>query len=202
MQETEEPAAGMVPAATEPSQPRSPERRGFLGLSAGLAMLGGLAAGYGTFAAFAGRYLYPAGPPAKDWMFVSEIARLPPGGSMLYRAPNGAPISITRQGEGVGDDDFIALSTVCPHLGCAVHWESQNNRYFCPCHNGAFDPGGMGISGPPKGQSLARYSLKVENALLFIRVSTDVASAEINRRDEHRRTASSDGGRPCHEETA
>lgn len=177
-------------------------RRRFLGLSAFTAMAGGLVAGYGTFAAFAGRFLYPAAPPMKGWMYVTELARLGPGESMLYRAPNGAPISVTRQGEGDKAEDFIALSTVCPHLGCQVHWESQNDRFFCPCHNGVFDPSGMGTSGPPKGQMLARYPLKAESGLLFIEVPTAVAATELGRREAHERAVA--GGRrgSCTEDRA
>ena len=67
---------------------------------------------------------------------------------------------------------FAALSSVCPHLGCQVHWQPQNDRFFCPCHNGVFAPDGTGIGGPPgdAGQSLPRYPLKLENGLLFIEV--------------------------------
>lgn len=165
-------------------------------------MLGGLTAGYGTFAAFAGRFLYPAAPPSKGWMFVSELSRLGKGSSILYRAPSGAPISITRQGEGATEEDFAALSTVCPHLGCAVHWEPQNNRYFCPCHNGVFDPSGLGTSGPPEGQTLARYPLKIENGLLFIEVPTDVAKVELKRRRAHERATARAGKAPCGRGTA
>jgi phenylpropionate dioxygenase-like ring-hydroxylating dioxygenase large terminal subunit len=60
-----------------------------------------------------------------------------------------------------------------------VHWEAQNNRFFCPCHNGVFTPEGKATSGPPAdaGQSLFRFPLKVENDLLFIEVSTDKLAA-------------------------
>lgn len=183
---------------TSRREPRSSGRRGFLGWSAAMAMLGGLSAGYGTFAAFAGRFLYPAKPAEKGWMFVSEVERLEPGRSIIYRAPSGAPMSITRQGEGATAGDFVALSTVCPHLGCAVHWESQNNRYFCPCHNGVFDPSGLGTSGPPEGQRLEAYPLKIEDGLLFIEVKNDVANAGADRRAKERavaRRSGASGGR-------
>jgi len=67
-------------------------------------------------------------------------------------------------------DEFVALSSVCPHLGCRVHWESQNRRYFCPCHNGEFDPQGKATGGPPAaaGQELPRYPVRVENGLVFL----------------------------------
>ena len=55
-----------------------------------------------------------------------------------------------------------------------MHWEAHNNRFFCPCHNGAFDPAGKATAGPPAdaGQSLLRYPVKVEAGLLYILVPT------------------------------
>ena len=84
-------------------------------------------------------------------------------------------IVVARQKEGDSVDCFAALSSVCPHLGCAVHWEQQNKRFFCPCHNGAFDASGKATEGPPAAasQSLKEYPLKVENGLLFIAVPSD-----------------------------
>jgi cytochrome b6-f complex iron-sulfur subunit len=91
---------------------------------------------------------------------------------MHYIAPNGAHVVIARQGAGESADDFVALSSVCPHLGCQVHWEPQHDRFFCPCHNGAFDPQGQATEGPPAkaGQSLNRFPLQVEHRLLYILV--------------------------------
>jgi Rieske Fe-S protein len=60
-----------------------------------------------------------------------------------------------------------------------VHWEPGDDRFFCSCHNGVFDPQGKATSGPPavEEQDLARYELKIENGLLFIKVPTDMGIA-------------------------
>jgi nitrite reductase/ring-hydroxylating ferredoxin subunit len=147
-------------------------RRSFVGRLSTLAMLGGLIGGYGTFAAYALRYLYPPRPTDKAWLLVSPVAELKAGASLSFRTPSGAKVAVARQGEDDSADSFIALGSTCPHLGCQVHWEAQNKRFFCPCHNGIFDPSGKGIGGPPgeAGQSLPRYPLKVENGLLYIEV--------------------------------
>lgn len=159
------------------------DRRSFLG---GAAMIGGLAAGYGTFFSYAGRYLYPAKDEARAWMFVATEADVAAGASLTYRTPTGHSVVITRRGAAGGVGDFIALSSTCPHLGCQVHWEQANNRFFCPCHNGVFTPEGTGIGGPPgdAGQSLPRYPLKIENGLLYIEVPVErVAAAPATGRD-------------------
>ena len=140
---------------------KGPDRRSFLATAA---MTGGLVAGYGTFAGFAGAYLYPAGDAPKAWLFVTETARLPVGGSIEFKTPSGAKIVVARQDE----QTYLALSSTCPHLGCSVHWEPTNDRFFCPCHEGVFNAKGEGTAGPPEGQSLLRYPTKVENGLLYI----------------------------------
>ncbi|MBI4577262.1 MAG: Rieske 2Fe-2S domain-containing protein, partial [Planctomycetes bacterium] len=75
-------------------------------------------------------------------------------------------------------EDFLALSSTCPHLGCRVHWEVQNRRFFCPCHNGSFDAAGRATGGPPAeaGQSLPRYALRLEGGLLFIELPVETPS--------------------------
>ena len=170
---------------TEPKhhEPADPRRRSFLSTVSSVAMAGGLLAGYGTFACYAGRYLYPARARPRRWLFVIETSRLHAGDSIVYHTPAGAAVNIARRGESGGDsggesgagdgDGFVALSGTCPHLGCRVHWESVNHRFFCPCHNGVFEPSGKAVSGPPAdaGQALLRYPLKVENGLLFIEVA-------------------------------
>lgn len=149
-----------------------PDRRRFIANASRVAMVAGLAAGYGTFGYIAGRFLYPAEAGTGIWQFVSEADGLRPGESLLYTGPSGETINIARQGATGGVDDFIALSSTCPHLGCQVHWEPQNDRFFCPCHNGIFDPSGVATGGPPgdAGQSLPRYPLRIEEELLYIQV--------------------------------
>lgn len=161
-----------MPEPQRRDEPGGVDRRGFLARVSFGAMLAGLAAGYGAFAAIVARYLYPAKPAPTGWMFVTEANRLRPGDSIEFRTPAGASAAIARQGDTGDVGDFVALSSVCPHLGCQVHWEAQNDRFFCPCHNGTFDPSGAATGGPPydAGQSLPRYPLKIENGLLFIQV--------------------------------
>lgn len=135
----------------------------------------GLTAGYGMFAALIGRFLFPSHRRQSGPQYVSDLNSFRVGASMTYVSPAGEKVVLTRVSETGGSEDFIALSSVCPHLGCQVHWEGQNDRFFCPCHNGAFDSEGRPIAGPPKdaNQSLPRYELHVENGLLFIDAATE-----------------------------
>jgi Rieske Fe-S protein len=174
------------------SGPAGPEadRRGFLAKASTVAMTGGIVAGYGGLAAVGARYLFPAEERKKAWIYVADVAAIPEGGSLRFRAPTGERIAVARQGSGDRAEDFIALSSTCPHLGCQVHWEPHNTRFFCPCHNGVFTPEGKAIAGPPAeaGQSLGRYPLQVENGLLYIEVPLEsvssAATAQLERLDD------------------
>lgn len=151
-------------------EPVSRERRQFLTASTAV-MAGGLAAAYGTLGVMMGEFVYPsADGESRGWLFVCTTERLAPNDALDFVTPAGAKIVVTRQGEGSEAKDFLALSSVCPHLGCRVHWEANNDRFFCPCHNGAFDKTGKATAGPPKSanQSLVQFPLKVENGMLFV----------------------------------
>ena len=41
-----------------------------------------------------------------------------------------------------------ALSSVCPHLGCAVDYVGADGDFQCPCHASAFAKDGAKLSGP------------------------------------------------------
>lgn len=157
------------------------DRRTFLSSASTWFMAGGIAASYGACGAMGGRYLFPARGRETHWQLVARTDQLAPGESRTYQAPTGERIAVARRGEGQSVEDFVALSSTCPHLGCQVHWEAARTRFFCPCHNGAFDQDGAPLEGPPAeaGQSLPSYPLRVEGGLLFIEVPVDaVARAE------------------------
>jgi nitrite reductase/ring-hydroxylating ferredoxin subunit len=180
----EEDIAFMSDSDSRPEEGAVEERRGFLARTAAVSMGAGLIVGYGTLAAYAGRYLFTI-QDDRVWLFVTDVASLPPGASMPFESPTGVRVTVTRRaasdpnGEAPASD-FMALSSVCPHLGCRVHWEAQNNRFFCPCHNGVFDPEGQATDGPPKAanQELPRYPLKVENGLVFLEMPLNAVGAE------------------------
>jgi thiosulfate dehydrogenase [quinone] large subunit len=35
--------------------------------------------------------------------------------------------------------DFRAYSAVCPHAGCQVQFDQQNEAFLCPCHGSIFN---------------------------------------------------------------
>ncbi len=164
---------GRAPQDADLHAPEAADRRDFLGLAATGAMAGGLVAGYGTLAVYAGQFLYPTSKNTA-WMYVARADELLPGGAMEFLSPTGLKVVITRTADSQVPrvEDYLALSSVCPHLGCRVHWEPQNDRFFYPCHNGAFDASGQPTEGPPlQGNTpLPEYPLMIDekNGLLYI----------------------------------
>ena len=47
------------------------------------------------------------------------------------------------------DGQLQVLSAICPHMGCSVGWQANQQRFVCPCHGGQFGPDGQRIAGPP-----------------------------------------------------
>ena len=62
----------------------------------------------------------------------------------------------------VDEQEFIAFSTICTHLGCPVRWLADADLFMCPCHGGVFYADGRVASGPPP-KPLNRYPVRVNN---------------------------------------
>ena len=65
------------------------------------------------------------------------------------------------------DDTFTALSSTCPHLGCAVNMDKARNLYACPCHTSAFTLEGKYVSGPaPRGMDPLTVEVRGKQVLV------------------------------------
>lgn len=67
-----------------------------------------------------------------------------------------------------GSGQLKVLSSVCPHLGCAVRWIGKQDKFICPCHGGTFTNTGVRVSGPPL-RAMDELESKVENGVLKVR---------------------------------
>jgi len=63
--------------------------------------------------------------------------------------------------------EVLALSTVCPHLGCAVGSRPAGG-FFCPCHESDFDGDGAKKSGPsPRGMD--PLATRIDDGVVAVR---------------------------------
>lgn len=77
-------------------------------------------------------------------------------------------------------DKLVALSAVCPHLGCAVGWDASAGNYLCPCHDSRFSPEGGRLSGPAE-RGLDELPLEVKDGrvqLTWVRYKLGQATRE------------------------
>ncbi|HLJ15956.1 MAG TPA: ubiquinol-cytochrome c reductase iron-sulfur subunit [Bryobacteraceae bacterium] len=68
------------------------------------------------------------------------------------------------------DQQFVAFSMNCTHLGCPIRWLAEANLFMCPCHGGVFYADGQVASGPPP-KPLNQYPVRVQNGEVQILTS-------------------------------
>lgn len=59
-----------------------------------------------------------------------------------------------------------ALSSVCPHLGCAVGLDDQKRRFVCPCHAREFELDGKNLKVGPEERAMDALPIDVVNGRL------------------------------------
>jgi len=65
----------------------------------------------------------------------------------------------------VSEDNFIAFSANCTHLGCPVRWLEGAKLFMCPCHGGVYYDDGTVAAGPPP-HPLFQYDVRIENGVV------------------------------------
>lgn len=68
----------------------------------------------------------------------------------------------------VSEDEFVAFSVNCAHLGCPVRWIEEARLFMCPCHGGVYYEDGRVAAGPPP-HPLTRYPVRVDDGQVIIR---------------------------------
>jgi nitrite reductase/ring-hydroxylating ferredoxin subunit len=149
-----------------PDVPRPAEavtRRGFLARAALVTGMGGIMVALGGIVA---RYIYPLkGIRRTRRIFLAPSSDIPAGKGRPYTLPDGSTALVADTGT-----EVVALSDICPHLGCKVHYESTQGRFLCPCHGGVFEKDGTAIAGPPADEhkNLKRFSVSKVGDNLFL----------------------------------
>ena len=126
-------------------------------LQAGLGAAAGLAAGAAGAGLIGGTRRPPiaddAGLVAGDgfWAEVARVEEVPPGSAVRFT-------TAAFDGFVVNDDGTIrALSSVCTHMGCTLHFRPDWQDLRCPCHGASFDLAGRLANGRTAWRSSGAY---------------------------------------------
>lgn len=74
---------------------------------------------------------------------VRDLSEVPAGQGRVVQM-EGERMAVYRDESGT----VHAVSPVCTHAQCIVHWNSSEKTWDCPCHGSRFEPGGKVIEGP------------------------------------------------------
>ncbi len=100
---------------------------------------------------------------------VSETDRFITAGNVDEFKPNG--VVPFRNGKfylvRFSDGGFVAMSSKCVHLGCAVQWNETENEFVCPCHSSVFKKNGDVVS-PPAARALDLLPVIIENGTVKV----------------------------------
>jgi cytochrome b6-f complex iron-sulfur subunit len=61
-----------------------------------------------------------------------------------------------------GQQQIVALKSVCTHLGCTPNWLEAEQKFKCPCHGSGFYKDGINFEGPAP-RPLERYAISIGN---------------------------------------
>jgi Rieske Fe-S protein len=118
---------------------------------------------------------------ATTWHFVTTLDNL---GTQAVRFTTDTLVGYIIRNDGDDDNDvgkennIIALSASCTHMGCIVQWQDSDRRYHCPCHGGLFSEyGQVDATSPVRYVTpLPRLETKVENGNVYVKVPTGANS--------------------------
>jgi glycine/D-amino acid oxidase-like deaminating enzyme/nitrite reductase/ring-hydroxylating ferredoxin subunit len=83
---------------------------------------------------------------ARDWVTPAEarsVEDVPPGEGRIVRV-RGKRLAVYRAPHGA----LTAVSPICTHLGCHVHFNSAERTWDCPCHGSRYAVDGTVVHGP------------------------------------------------------
>lgn len=135
-------------------------RRFFINFS--LIATGAVALAGGVFPLF--KYIFPsAGKGGAGTVTVKIPLSEVNVGDARFFLFKGKPAILIRKSE----NDVVALSAVCTHLGCIVKYSSSDSILKCPCHAAIFDINGKVLGGPAPA-SLDRFSASIEGGNVIV----------------------------------
>lgn len=116
--------------------------------------------------------------PPETWVGVGQVASFKVGETVLVTLPDPSPLpwaGVSSRSAAwlrrAGEDEWIAFSINCTHLGCPIRWLADAQLFLCPCHGGVFYQDGTVAAGPPP-RELNQYKVRVANGQVEILTGT------------------------------
>ncbi len=111
------------------------------------------------------------------WRPVGKIDAFTVGDTVLVKFRDASPLPWSGETDRtaswlrrVSENEFIAFSVNCAHLGCPVRWIADAELFLCPCHGGVYNKDGSYAAGPPP-HGLDQYPVRLRNGQVEIRTS-------------------------------
>ena len=101
-----------------------------------------------------------------DWPIqrIAGVDEVPLEGALTFSYPTDHDQCVLVR---TSQQSFVAFSRQCTHLSCSVVPEPERGRFYCPCHEGAFDfTTGAPIAGPPR-RPLSRIKLDFKQGVIY-----------------------------------
>ena len=100
-----------------------------------------------------------------EFVKVARIEEVPVGTARMVEV-NGKEIALFNVG-----GSFHAIDNTCTHVGGPLcEGELDGQEVTCPWHGAVFDVTSGQVLGPPAGQSVGRYNVRVEGANIEVEV--------------------------------
>jgi menaquinol-cytochrome c reductase iron-sulfur subunit len=113
----------------------------------------------------------------QQWRKVGNIADIAVGETKLITFVNADPLpwaGVTAKSAAwlrrESENQLIAFSAHCSHLGCPVRWEDKAQLFMCPCHGGVYYKDGTVAAGPPP-KPLTKIEVRINNSDIEIRTT-------------------------------
>lgn len=95
---------------------------------------------------------------------IARVADVPEGTALYFHYPEPDDQAVLLH---LAGGRFVAYSQRCTHLSCAVYYQEERQRLYCPCHEGVFNPlTGDPVAGPPQ-RRLEQILLREEGGMLY-----------------------------------
>lgn len=102
--------------------------------------------------------------PAQEALPIARVGDIAEGQPVYFRYPASDDEAVLLRLPG---EQFVAYSQKCTHLSCAVYYQADHQRLFCPCHDGVFNVlTGDPEAGPPQ-RRLPRIALRRDGDMLY-----------------------------------